>query len=73
MSREATATEILNINRHVERLVLKALNRFKHSVPAASALGIDTKQLYHLRRKFEIEQDYQSKQFIIKKNSNGSV
>jgi len=49
------AEEILNIDYHVRRLVIKALNRFPTKTKAYMALGVPEKQLYNLIKRYEIK------------------
>lgn len=45
--------EILNIEYHVRRLVLKATGKFKTRKQAAQALGITPKALAYYQKKFK--------------------
>jgi hypothetical protein len=47
--------EILNIDYHVRRMVVEALNRFPTKVKAYLALGVTEKQLYNLIKQYEIK------------------
>lgn len=49
------AEDILNIEWHVKRKVLKALNRFKTQEAAAEALGIEACTLSRYIRNYNIE------------------
>lgn len=46
--------EILNIDYHRKRLILKALNRTATMPEAATMLGISERQLYNLKRDYNI-------------------
>lgn len=47
-------TENLNLEFHIKRLVIKALNKFNSDTKAAEALGISIRTLYHWKRKFKL-------------------
>ncbi len=46
--------EILNLDYHVCRLTVKALNKFKEYEEAAKALGVTTRTLRNYKRQFKI-------------------
>jgi DNA-binding XRE family transcriptional regulator len=50
-------TETLNISYHVQRMVLKALNKCKTKKEAAQALGVTTQTLNNYEYQFSIERD----------------
>jgi hypothetical protein len=47
--------ENLNLNWHIRRLIIIALNRCPTIIDAASALGISDRQLYNLKADYDIE------------------
>lgn len=49
--------EILNIEYHKRRLIVKALNKLPTKVKAYKALGITEKQLYNLIWRYSIKKD----------------
>ena len=46
------AQEYLNIDYHINRLLLIATNKFKTEKEQAEALGVTTKTLYNYRKKY---------------------
>lgn len=50
-------TEILNIEYHKRRLVIKALNKLPTKVRAYKELGITEKQLYRMIKTYEIRKN----------------
>lgn len=46
--------EILNIEYHTKRLLLKALNKFRSKTKAYMALGISERQLYNLISRYKV-------------------
>jgi len=50
-------TEILNIEYHTRRLILKALNATKTKDQAAEALGMSVRKLYMVCKQYEIRWD----------------
>ncbi len=56
--------EILNIDFHIQRMVLKALNTCENLVSAAEKLGITERGLYNYKKKYCIEKV--DKYYIIK-------
>lgn len=61
--------EILNIDYHKKRLLLKALNRFKTKVEAFQALGISERHFYHLLKEFNIQKNKDGVYFIPQSDS----
>jgi hypothetical protein len=47
--------EILNVDYHVRRLLLKALNKFNCRKEQAQALGVSIRTVYRLMERFEVE------------------
>jgi hypothetical protein len=60
--------ETLNIDYHVRRLVVKALNIFPTKIGAAKALGICQRQLYNYIKQYDIYHDSHSNKFLSKQN-----
>jgi hypothetical protein len=58
--------EILNIEWHVKRKVLKALNKFKNDFKAAAAPGIHARTLYRYKKRFNIERCPVTRQYSFK-------
>ena len=46
--------EIINIEHHQRRLMMKALNRYKNDEEAAAALGIDKRTLVRWKKDFKV-------------------
>lgn len=61
-------SETLNIDYHVRRLVVKALNLFPTKIGAAKALGICERQLYVYIHKYDIYHDSHLKKYVSKQN-----
>lgn len=61
-------SDSLNIDYHVRRLVVKALNLFPTHLGAAKALGISDRHLYNLIKKYDIYRDSHLKQYTSKQN-----
>lgn len=55
--------EILNIEYHKRRLIIKALNQMPTKVKAYKALGITEKQLYNLIWRYSIKKDAAGKYY----------
>lgn len=49
------ASEILNIDYHTKRLIVKALNQTLSHEKAAKALGISERNLFRLRKQYNIQ------------------
>jgi transcriptional regulator with PAS, ATPase and Fis domain len=49
------AEEILNIDYHTKRLIVKALNKSATHEKAAKALGISERNLFRLKKQYNIE------------------
>jgi len=47
--------EILNIDYHTCRLMVKALNKFRTKAAAAKAMGISERNLYRLKKRYGIK------------------
>jgi hypothetical protein len=60
--------EILNIDYHVRRLVVKALNLFPTKLGASKALGISERQLYTYIKQYDIYRDSLFKKYTSKQN-----
>lgn len=62
-------SEILNIDYHTKRLVLKALNLYgdRYHKAAAQSLGISMRTLFRYKHDLEIEYDEETKQFYSKR------
>lgn len=62
-------SEILNIDYHKKRMILKSLNRYGKGYMDASArdLGISLRTLYRYKYDLEIEYDAKTKQFYSKR------
>ena len=58
------SNENLNLDFHVKRLTLKALNRYHLRKDAAEALGINERTLYRYRHQYDIIFDKATKRFI---------
>lgn len=59
-------SEILNIDYHTCRLMVKALNKHRTRAAAAAAMGISERNLYRLKKRYGIKligEEYQAKQF----------
>jgi transcriptional regulator with PAS, ATPase and Fis domain len=48
-------SEILNIDHHTKELIVKALNRTSSHEKAAKALGISERNLFRLRKQYNIK------------------
>lgn len=55
MIMKITAGEILNIDYHIKELIVKALNRTTSHEKAAIALGISERNLFRLRKQYNIK------------------
>lgn len=59
-------SEILNIEHHVKRLLLKALNRTHFQKIAAEKLGISERSLHRYKKQFNISYDKKKDEFYFK-------
>jgi hypothetical protein len=57
MPEEMPAEDILNIEYHTKRLLLKALNKYRYNYEAARELGICERQLYRYKRQYNVIYD----------------
>lgn len=57
--------EILNIDYHVKRMVLKALNKCHSGVAASKLLGVSTRTLTRYKIQYGIRYDTLTKEFFI--------
>ncbi len=66
--------ETLNIEYHLKRRVLKALNKFKKDFEAAEELGIASGTLYRYKQRFNIERCPVTKEYSFREKLvlNGS-
>ena len=62
------AEEILNIDYHIKRLTLKALNRFPTTQEAANALGYSARQVLRFKKQFNIKRSRKSKEYYCFEN-----
>lgn len=61
-------SEILNIDYHTRRLVVRALNLFPTKLGASKALGISERHLYTYIKQFDIYRDSQLNKYISKQS-----
>jgi transcriptional regulator with GAF, ATPase, and Fis domain len=63
------AQDILNIDYHIKGLIVKALNRTSSHEKAAKALGISERNLFRLRKQYNIKkvQRYEVVEFKLSK------
>ncbi len=60
--------EILNIEYHKRRLLLKALNKAEIIKDAAKLLGINQRRLYMWKKDFNIEYNKERREYFIKES-----
>ncbi|MFC4261892.1 helix-turn-helix domain-containing protein [Ferruginibacter yonginensis] len=65
--------EILNIQFHIKRLVLKALNKCKTDAEAAKELGISIRSLYLYKKEFKIIKDSKGQLISVKEQEVNAV
>ena len=64
------AEEYLNIDYHIKRLLLIAINKFKTEKEQAEALGVTTKTLYNYRKKYSLNVQYRIPKKIWEQKNN---
>jgi len=62
--------EILNIEYHMKRIILKALNTSLYKYQASKKLGITTRNLLKKIREYDIEYSVRAGRYIIKEKKS---